>query len=375
MAEYSRMASGTFTTAASPVTQFVNLPFQPQRVKLVNTTSYTAPAQYAVTTAEWDINMGQGTSVMEYLESASAPWIVAADSVASAGISTFAAGKMLQYGPQLQVASTTKATNTITTASAHGLSTGDVVILEGMFQSSTTGVPQISLMPFVITVTSTTAFTINWNMNQSNYTNLSGSPAGAYVRKVLYPYVFEPGVNFISAIDLSGTNVKITTTANHNYVVGQEVGFRIPTAFGSTQLNSLPNGSVPGSPVYYYVTALNSNTQFTCSALSAGVTAYASNLTVAQMVGQSLPQVVSVGDVNSGGVAYSGGALYPSPVFPTSSGGTSSINGTAISGAFVNNTSQGFLVGLGVGAVQSSALLLTASSVYLWEAFLYDYGS
>jgi len=375
MAEYSRMASGTFTTAASPVTQFVNLPFQPQRVKLVNTTSYTAPAQYAVTTAEWDINMGQGTSVMEYLESASAPWIVAADSVASAGISTFAAGKMLQYGPQLQVASTTKATNTITTASAHGLSTGDVVILEGMFQSSTTGVPQISLMPFVITVTSTTAFTINWNMNQSNYTNLSGSPAGAYVRKVLYPYVFEPGVNFISAIDLSGTNVKITTTANHNYVVGQEVGFRIPTAFGSTQLNSLPNGSVPGSPVYYYVTALNSNTQFTCSALSAGVTAYASNLTVAQMVGQSLPQVVSVGDVNSGGVAYSGGALYPSPVFPTSSGGTSSINGPAISGAFVNNTSQGFLVGLGVGAVQSSALLLTASSVYLWEAFLYDYGS
>ena len=375
MAEYSRMASGTFTTAASPVTQFVNLPFQPQRVKLVNTTSYTAPAQYAVTTAEWDINMGQGTSVMEYLESASAPWIVAADSVASAGISTFAAGKMLQYGPQLQVASTTKATNTITTASAHGLSTGDVVILEGMFQSSTTGVPQISLMPFVITVTSTTAFTINWNMNQSNYTNLSGSPAGAYVRKVLYPYVFEPGVNFISAIDLSGTNVKITTTANHNYVVGQEVGFRIPTAFGSTQLNSLPNGSVPGSPVYYYVTALNSNTQFTCSALSAGVTAYASNLTVAQMVGQSLPQVVSVGDVNSGGVAYSGGALYPSPVFPTSSGDTSSINGPAISGAFVNNTSQGFLVGLGVGAVQSSALLLTASSVYLWEAFLYDYGS
>jgi len=93
------------------------------------------------------------------------------------------------------------------------------------------------------------------------------------------------------------------------------------------------------------------------------------------MVGQSLPQVVSVGDVNSGGVAYSGGALYPSPVFPTSSGGTSSINGPAISGAFVNNTSQGFLVGLGVGAVQSSALLLTASSVYLWEAFLYDYGS
>lgn len=375
MAEYSKLASGTFTTAASPVAQYVNLPFQPQRVKLRNVTAYTSPAQYAVTYAEWDANMAQGTAIVEYLESASAPWIVAADSVASGGISTFSAGQLLQYGPQLQIASTTKATNTITTASPHGLSTGDVVILEGLFQSATTGVPQISLMPFVITVTGATTFTINWNMNQSNYTNLSGSPAGAYVRKVLYPYIFEPGQNFISAITLSGTNVVVTTTANHNYVVGQEIAFRIPTAYGSTQLNSLPNNSIPGSPVYYYVTAVGSNTQFTCSALSSGVTAFATNQTVAQMVGQSLPQVVAVGDVNSGGTPYSGGALYPSPSFPTFSGGVSSINGPAISGAFVNNSSQGFLIGLGVGAVQANALLLTASSTYIWEATYFDFGS
>jgi hypothetical protein len=79
--------------------------------------------------------------------------------------------------------------------------------------------------------------------------------------------------------------------------------------------------------------------------------------------------------VNTGGTAYSGGNLYPSPSFPTFSGGVPTINGPAISGAFVNNTSQGFLIGLGVGNVQASALLLTASSVYFWEAFLYDYGS
>lgn len=375
MAEYSRIARGSFTTAASPIAQVVNLPFQPQRVKLVNTTAFTTPAQHAVTRAEWDVSSAQGTAIMEYIESAGSPWILAADSVASSGISTFSAGQLLQLGAKLQVASTTKATNTITTASPHGLSTGDVIIATGMFQSATTGVPQISDMPFVITKTGATTFTINWNMNQSNYTDLSASPSGAFVRKVLYPYIYEPGVSFISAITLSGTNVVVTTTANHNLVVGQEIAFRIPSAFSSVELNSLPNSSIPGSPVYYYVTAVGSNTQFTCSALSSGVTAFTSNLTVAQMVGQSLPQVIAVGDVNTGGVAYSGGALYPSPVFPTGSGGASTINGPAISGAFVNNSSQGFIVGLGVGVVDSSALLLTASSTYTYEAYLYDISS
>jgi hypothetical protein len=189
----------------------------------------------------------------------------------------------------------------------------------------------------------------------------------------LNPFLYEPGVNFISAIS-TGTTTTVTTTSNHNFVVGQEIGFRIPNAFGTTQLNELPNNSIPGSPVYYYVTAINSNTQFVCNVNSTGFTAFNTNPTVAQMVGQSLPQVLAVGDVNSGTV-YSGGALYPSPSFPTYSGGVPTINGPAISGAFVNNTNQGFIVGLGFGAVQNSALLLTASSTYLWEALYFDYGS
>ena len=380
MAPYSKLASGTFTTAASPVVQYVNLPFQPQRVRLRNLTAYTAPAQYAVTYAEWDANQSQGTAVMEYISAASSPWLTAVDSVTTGGISTFSAGLLLQFGSQLQIASTTKGTTTtITTASAHGLSTGNVVILEGLYQSSTTGMPQMSLMPFVITVTGTTTFTVNWNSNNSNYTNLSASPTGAYVRQVLYPWLYLPGQNFISAVSTSGTNVAVTTTSNHNYVVGQQIAFRIPSVWGAQGLNELPNSTIPGSPVYYYVTAVNSNTQFTCSALSSSVvsafTTAGASTGVTSVPGLQLPQVLAAGDVNSGGTPYSGGALYPSPSFPTSTGGVATINGPAISGAFVNNTSQGFVVGLGVGAVQSSALLLTASSTYLWEALYYDIGS
>lgn len=379
MAPYAKLAAGSFVTAASPVTQVINLPFQPQRVRLRNTTAYSAPAQNAVTYAEWDVNMASGTAIIEYISAASSPWVTSADFVASLGISTFSAGLSLQFGNQLQIASTTKgATTTITTASAHGLSTGAVVILEGLYQTATTGMPQMSNMPFIITVTSTTAFTVNWNSNNASYTNLSGSPTGAFVRQVLYPWLYLPGQNFISAIGLGGTNVTITTTSNHNYVAGQIIAFHIPSAWGITGgLNEAPNTTRPGFPQYFHVTAVNSNTQFTCTQLSANVVGtFSTAVAVTAVPGLQLPQVVAVGDINSGGALYSGGAtFYPSPSFPTFSGGVSTINGPAIQGAFVNNTSQGFSIGLGTGTVNTSALLLTASSTYIWEALFYDLGS
>lgn len=364
MTEYDRLARGTFTSTGNA--QFINLPFQPTTIEMWNFSSFATPAQHGVPYAYWDVGMGQGFAVEDVFN---ATPVLTTDVVNVNGFSTFSAGLLLQFGAQLQIASITKANPAVvTTASAHGLTTGQVVILEGLFQSATTGMPQISLMPFVITVTGATTFTIPWNTNQSNYTALSGSPTGAFVRQVLFPFLYEPGISFISAIT-TGTTTTVTTTNNHNLVVGQEIGFRIPTAYGTTQLNELPNNTIPGSPVYFYVTAINSNTQFVCNAVSTGFTAFATNQTVASMVGQSLPQVVAVGDVNSGGAAFSGGALYPSPSFPTSSGGVSTINGPAINGAFVNNTSQGFVIGAGAGATDTSSVLVGANgNVIFWKA-------
>lgn len=368
MTEYSRMAKGHFTSTGNA--KFVNLPFQPDAIEMWNYSAFAADANHGVINAYWDADMGQGFAVSNTVGSLGNLF---PDIVTVNGFSTFSAGLMLQYGPQLQIAGITKNNPAqVTTASAHGLSTGQVVILEGLYQSPTTGMPQLSLMPFVITVTAPTTFTIAYNTNQSNYTALSGSPAGAYVRQVLYPFLYEPGVAFISAIS-TGSTTTVTTTDPHNFVVGQEIGFRIPSAYGTTQLNELPNNSIPGSPVYYYVTSVTSNTQFVCNANSTLFTAFATNQTVAQMVGQSLPQVVAVGDVNSGGVPYSGGALYPSQSFPTFSGGTPTINGPAISGAYVNNTSQGFIIGNGAGTTDTSSVLVgAAGNVIYWRAFLHD---
>lgn len=364
MSEYDKMARGSFTSTGNA--QFINLPFQPNTVEMWNYSSFATPAQHGVPYAYWDVSMGQGFAVEDVFN---ATPVLTTDVVTSNGISTFAAGLMLQYGPQLQIASISKASPAVvTTASAHGLTTGQVVILEGLFQTTSTGMPQISLMPFTVTVTGTTTFTIPWNTNQSNYTALSGSPTGAFVRQVLYPYLYLPGNNFISAIT-TGTTTTITTTANHNLVVGQEIGFRIPSAYGTIQLNELPNNTIPGSPVYYYVTSVTSNNTFVCNANSTGFTAFNTNQTVAQMVGQSLPQVVAVGDVNTGGFPYAGANLYPSPSFPTFSGGAPTINGPAIQGAFVNNTSQGFIIGAGSGTNDASSSLVGSNgNVIYWKA-------
>ena len=383
MAEYSKLAKGHFTSTGAA--QTIYLPFQPDYVRLWNySVANAAPTANGVLSAFWDVSMGQGFAVEEvYASYATTPAVVAltGDTVTAAGISSFGlngplnSGLSLQLGAQIQIASIAKASPTVvTTASNHGLSVGQVVILEGLFQSSTTGMPQMSNMAFVITaVGSPTTFTVTWNSNQSNYTALSGSPAGAFVRQVLFPWNYEPGVNDISAINLGGTNVVVTTTNNHNFVVGQQIAFRIPTSWGSTQLNALPNSITPGSPIYYYVTAVGSNTQFTCTALSAGVNAFNSNPTVSQTIGLTPAQVLAVGDVNSGGWPYTGGALYPSPSFPTSSGGISTINGPAIQGAFVNNTAQGFVIGAGAGTNQTSSVLVGANgNVIYWEALFHD---
>lgn len=371
MAEYSRYAKGSFTSTGGA--KAVYLPFQPSIVKMVNYSAAGTPANHGVPFAYWDVSMGQGFAVEQVFN---ATPVLTTDVVTSNGISTFSGGLSLQYGAQIQVASITKASPAVvTTGSAHGYSSGDVVIFQGLFQSSTTGMPQLAGMPFVITVTGSTTFTIPYNTNQSNFTALSASPTGAFVKKVLYPFLYEPGVAFISAIT-TGTTTTVSTTSNHNFVAGQEIAFRIPSVFGTTQLNSLPNSIIPGSPIYGYVTSVSSNVQFVCNIDSSSYTAFNSNQPVASVYGQQFPQVVAVGDVNSGGARYSGGNLYPSPSFPTSSGGISTINGPAISGAFVNNTAQGFIIGVGAGTNDASSVLVGANgNVIYWEAIFPDYAN
>ncbi len=372
MAEYSKIARGSFTSTG--MAEIINLPFKPQYVQFTNyTNAFTAPASSQVVSAEWYSSMGQGFAVQNVYDAT--PDLVM-DAVITGGISTFEAGQLLQFGPTLVVSDVSKAAAAlVTTTTAHGLKSGDVVILEGLFQTTTTGMPQINGIPFTVTVVSPTTFTIPWNTNQSNYTVISGAATGTpRMKQVLYPYIYFPGTTFISNITL-GTTTTIDTTDAHNFVVGQEVAFRIPSQWGTVELNSLPNVLIPGSPIYAYVIAVTDYNTVVVNFDSSAYTAFNSNQTVASVPGLSYPQIVAVGDVNTGGVQVSANSkLYPPPYFvPIGTTRVNTINGPAIQGAFVNNTSQGFIIGAGAGVnVTGSVLVGTEGDVIHWLAIYPD---
>ena len=381
MAEYSRLAKGHFTSTGNA--QVINLPFQPDRVEVLNYTLAAAGAAASkIISAKWDASMGQGVAIVEGYTSGSA---LVYDVVATGGISSFAAGLELQYGPLVLlgttggagIAKTSSTVLTVTTAAAHGLQPGNWVTFQNLYETSTTGMQQIAGIPFQVLAGgfTTTAFTISWVGNSSNLTTIDTSATGACgFKQILYPTIYAPQVSIPWSISQTSGVVTVNTTAPHNFQVGQEIAFRIPAVWGAGQLNELPNGNpIPSFPQYFYVVTASSNS-FTFN-YSGPLTAFTVNQTFASFPGLKFPMVFAAGDINNGGTPYSGGALYPSPLLYNGFGLTqaSSINGPAILGAFVNNTSQGFVIGAGAGTAISSGVLVGASTnVIYWVAYLDD---
>lgn len=387
MAEYSRSAKGNFTatgTSATAASQIVPLPFIPDFVIVRNYTNfYNSPAQNKTLTAFWD------ASFIDTANSTNPTWITlypngsstfeANDTIQTNGITTFSGGIAQQYGASKQIIGITKASQASVNVSAHGLNVGDVVVFQGIALNQTTNDMQLlNNVPFsVVSITDANNFLVNWNTNQSTYTAISGSPSRTIMKKVLYPYLYLPQDNVISGIT-TGATTTVKTTMYHNLEIGQEVAFRIPQQWGTTQLNSLPNVLIPGQPIYGYVVSLTDNWTFVVNINSSSYTAYTSNFTLpsATLAGLNYPQVVPVGDVNTGGKSiFAGSALYPPPSFPLPNNSVGTINGPAIKGAFVNNTSMGFIIGVGTARTNTGATIMTTGDQVEWEAFLHDYSN
>jgi hypothetical protein len=389
MTEYSRMAKGRFT--ATGTSAVVQLPFKPDFVELYNYTNIRTAATHKVTLAWWDASLtdtftgvsGNPTMIELYAGSSTATvFDVIPGTPLAPGIAAFSAGQLLQFGPIYKHTGSTDFSITaanppvVTTTTNHGLVSGDVVIFEGLFQTATTGMPQIDFIPFTVTVTGATTFTIPWDASGSNYTTVNTATSTGNVgswKKVLYPYLYFPGTTVISNITLGATTTVDTTDA-HNFVVGQEVAFRIPNQWGTVELNSLPNTLTPGSPVYGYVIAVTDYNTVVVNINSSAMTPFNVNQPIANVSGLSFPQIVAVGDVNTGGVQISANsALYPPPYYvPIGTTRINIINGPAIQGAFVNNTAQGFTIGSGLALADNTATLIAANDVVEWRAFLHD---
>lgn len=134
-------------------------------------------------------------------------------------------------------------------------------------------------------------------------------PIPAYQNVPIRADYYIPNVFVISAITLGPTTV-ITTALNHNYVIGQTVRLSIPNKYGSRLLNR-QQGLVISIPALDQV-ELNID--------SNSVDPFISTPTYLPFESQTLPQIMAIGDVNSGVINSHGRS-------PT---------GTFISGSFID---------------------------------------
>lgn len=106
------------------------------------------------------------------------------------------------------------------------------------------------------------------------------------------PQFYQPNVFFISNITVGSPTTTVTTSVDHNYVIGQIVRLLIPATYGSFQLNE-QEGDVIAIPAANQV-VLNINSQ--------NVNSFIPN----PAYGPTKPQIVPVGDFNSGQINSSG---------------------------------------------------------------------
>lgn len=340
MTEYNKIAEGEFTSTG--VAKFVSLPFLPNSFEMWNVTKWATNTNNLVKYAFGRPTAAAGTAYTTISNGTANNNVT----ITAGGFSFISAGTY-QYGPTIALAATfvtQAAAAVVTTASPHGLATGDAVLLYG-----TTGMLQIAGEVYTVTVLSPTTFSIP--VDSSGFA--SAATAG-FMKQVLYPDLYIPYRAAITAIT-TGATTTITTAVNHRFVVGQEVFIQIPrvssTAWGTVQLDTLVYNTANVIPQQAYVTSVPALNQIVVNVNSTGFTAFAYPTSAQAALGMTFPAVYAIGDQNYGPTG-------PGPFTPP----------ITVPGAFAANTRQGVLIGIGNG----TQLMMQTSDVIRWRAIYPD---
>jgi hypothetical protein len=100
---------------------------------------------------------------------------------------------------------------------------------------------------------------------------------------------YKPGMFFISNITLGQTTL-VTTSADHNYIIGQLTRLIIPRFNGTRQLNEQTG----------YVISIPSSNQVELGITSTGYDPFVTSTYPTQ------PQILAIGDISSGNINSSG---------------------------------------------------------------------
>jgi hypothetical protein len=343
MAQYSKILRGTFTSTG--VNKFLSLPMKPDTIEIWNKTKWATTTNHTGVMAVGFAEDANGTAYVT--ESNGTTWL--GKKVTVNGFTFISAGSPT-FGATQAMATTfvTQANPANVTVTGHGYNTGDVVWIYG-----TTGMLQIAGIPYVITKVDANNFTIP--VDSSGF---AAAATAGNVKQLLYPDLYIPELCYITAVTKAASAV-ITTNINHSFVVGQEVGFTIPAAWGMTQLDSqVYLQSSNGIPQQAYVTAVTANT-VTVNINSTGFSTFAYPTSATAALGLTFPQIYALGDQNTG---YSLNASGQVPYLGVNNGVI------GIPGAFVANTRQGVIVGTGDG----TEIIHANNDVIAWRAIFPD---
>jgi hypothetical protein len=334
------MLQGTFTAPATlPGSVAVNLGFLPSRVELINLTEIgDTSANEVWERVLWNSAFGSTNNYVEW-HTASASTINVSNVTAN-GIVPYDGRLAAPYnfGPVVTATSLSKANPAVLTSAAHGLQTGDRILITGPFTVAT-AMNQLGGIIFTVTVTGANTVTIPINTNTGNFTATTVTTW----RKVLQGPLYYPQSAVITGITAANP-VVVTTAIAHGLTVGQQVRIRVPKLFGMTQINNLQG----------IITAV-STTTFTLGAIdSSAFTAFA------------WPATTSV-------------PFTPATYVPVGSGpspftfGNVTYNVDVLDDATLNNQFLGFTVGAGLLQTATGGVIgVVASDVIAWTAWRAD---
>lgn len=338
---YSKILRGTFTSTG--VNKPLYLPMKPDTIEIWNKTKWNTTTN---NTGNFAIGFAEDAAGTGYVTASNGTtWL---GKTLTSGAFTFFSQGSPSFGAVKTVVSITQANPAVVTVTSHGYQTGDVVWLYG-----TTAMLQVASIPYTITRTGANTFTIP--VDSSGF---AAAATAGFVKQVLYPDLYIPELAYITSITKASQAV-ITTAFNHNFVVGQEVGFTVPAAWGMTQIDSQTYlQSSNGIPQQAYVTAVTAST-VTVNIDSTAFTTFAYPTSATAALGLTFPQIYALGDGNTGYSLNSSGQV---PYL----GVTNGVIG--IPGAFAANTRQGVIVGTGDG----TTIIHANADVIAWRAIFPD---
>lgn len=332
------MVQGSFVVSTTlPQAVNINCGFLPSRVEIIDQTQWGVGSSAFLQYAWWDVNNAGQTNV-QYANAATTLFNI---QVTSNGIAQYdghaASPNPYLLGPVVTGGALSKANPAQLTSTAHGLQTGDQILIHGPFTAAT-AMNQLGGMIFTVTVTGANTVTIPINTNTANFTATTVTTW----QKVKVPYAYYPSRASITGITAANPMV-VTTSTNHGYTVGQQVRLLVSSVFGMTQANN----------IQAKITAVTSTTFTLGSVDSSAFTAFAWPAVTSLPFTQ--PEVVPIG------AAPTATTFLPNVQY----------NYDPLDDAADNQLFQGFSIGTNI-LQTTGTFIVAASDLITWTAWRQD---